>query len=156
VETITCPSGWGGISAVTQSRKFEMRKYLLAAASAAALAATPAMARDHSPYVGVEAGAVIDADADFDIDYDSVNFDNAFDVDFKMGFDGDVVAGYDFGMFRLEGELGYKKFKADKVDLDNDFADALGIVDDDFSVGGSGKVWSLMGNALLDLGATAV
>ena len=27
----------------------------------------------------------------------------------KMGYDVDVVGGYDFGMFRLEGELAYKK-----------------------------------------------
>ena len=27
----------------------------------------------------------------------------------STGFDVDVIGGYDFGMFRVEGELGYKR-----------------------------------------------
>ena len=36
----------------------------------------------------------------------------AFNADYKRGVDLDVIAGYDFGMFRLEGELGYKRTRA--------------------------------------------
>ena len=48
-----------------------MRNYLLAAVAAAALA-TPAMARDKSVYVGVDAGVMLveDTNLDFNYDYD--------------------------------------------------------------------------------------
>ena len=35
--------------------------------------------------------------------------------EFKTGYDVDLIGGYDFGMFRLEGELGYKRAKAKSV-----------------------------------------
>ena len=34
----------------------------------------------------------------------------------KTGYDVDVIGGYDFGMFRLEGELGYKHVKIKSID----------------------------------------
>src|SRR5205085_9033550 len=101
-----------------------MRKYLLAAAAAAAIA-TPAAARDHSGYFGVDAGVLLSTHSNIHIDatdsyycsggeggtYFGSYFSNCvadFDTHHKTGFDGDIVGGYDFGMFRLEGELGYK------------------------------------------------
>ena len=43
-----------------------MRHYLFAATAIAALA-MPAAARDHTPYVGIEAGIIIPEDIDFDV-----------------------------------------------------------------------------------------
>jgi hypothetical protein len=44
-----------------------MRKYLLAATAAAAVMATPAMARDGSVYVGIEGGVLFPKDNDADV-----------------------------------------------------------------------------------------
>ena len=91
-----------------------MRKYLLAAAAAAAIA-SPAAARDGSGYFGVEGGVLFpkDTHVDFSGSYSSEGFDYDFDgtlgIDHKTGVDLDIVAGYDLGMIRLEGELGWKK-----------------------------------------------
>ena len=37
----------------------------------------------------------------------------SFKTHYKTGVDVDMIGGYDFGMFRLEGELGYKRAKHD-------------------------------------------
>jgi len=113
-----------------------MRKLLLA--SAVAAIATPAVARDGSPYVGLEGGVLFPQ-------HMSGVFTSTFtqgaqtpaagtaaalpgtgnvgvlpatfttvpgpivgnsNVRFKTGYDIDAIIGYDFGMFRLEGELG--------------------------------------------------
>ena len=86
-----------------------VRKYLLAAASAAAIAtiATPAAARDGSGYIAFDAGLMwskSSLNSDFS---DSYYCDNYFDNYFtdchigagsknKMGYDIDVRGGYDF------------------------------------------------------------
>src|SRR5689334_4344103 len=92
-----------------------MRKLLLAAAATIAIA-TPAVARDGSGYVGVDLGALFPKSNQV---FGSIDFTNTARTDFprqrvanvsyKTGFDVDLLAGYDFGMFRLEGELGYKR-----------------------------------------------
>ena len=95
-----------------------MTRYLLAATALAtglAAMASPAVARDRSAYVGLEAGALFVKDTDVDIDDDEV-FDGDFSIDHKMGIDGDLIAGYDFGMFRAEAELGYKRSEHDEYD----------------------------------------
>ncbi len=132
-----------------------MRNYLLAAVAAVAIS-SPALARDGSPYIGIEGGLVIDGDLDLDIDGsydgDSFTYDDALDIDFKRGLDLDVIAGYDFGYFRLEGELGYKRLRADKVEVDADLLDEFDLDDGDFDADGSGSVLSLMANGLFDFG----
>jgi opacity protein-like surface antigen len=116
-----------------------MRKYLLAAASAAALAATPANAtNDNAGYVGIEAGVLMPRDLDLDWDFGDVSYDYDFDIDYKKGIDADIIGGYDFGQFRAEAELGYKKAKHDKFQIDGDSFDADGHT----------RTWSLMGNVL--------
>ena len=45
-----------------------------------------------------------------------VTLDNVARVKNKTGYDVDLIGGYDFGMFRLEGELGYKRAKLKNVD----------------------------------------
>ena len=78
-----------------------MRNYLLAAVAAAALT-SPAMARDKSTYVGVEGGVMLVEDTN--LDYSDrrrvLKFDDAVTVDHKIGFDVDLIAGYDFGLVR--------------------------------------------------------
>jgi opacity protein-like surface antigen len=46
-------------------------------------------------------------------------------VKFKRGYDVDVIGGYDFGMFRLEGELAYKRSKLKSFSQDTAFGAAV-------------------------------
>ena len=165
-----------------------MRRYLLAAAAVAAIA-SPAAARDGSGYVGIEGGIMFpkDQDADLFVDYTTTQtpatpvvvgpadttFDNTFGLDYKTGYDIDAIAGYDFGMFRLEGEIGYKRAKLNDLEIDSsdlaaintalnrpdrdvlpDPVDPLGpLLDTDIDIDdSSGKVLSGMINALVDFG----
>jgi opacity protein-like surface antigen len=132
-----------------------VRKYLLAAAAAAAIA-TPAVARDHSGYIGIDAGAMwsksnlhLDATDSYYCDYFDYYFSTcstSLSSKNKIGYDVDVVGGYDFGMFRLEGELAYKHARQ----KDRTFGDsASGLVD----VSGKTTNWSAMINGLVDLGS---
>src|SRR4051794_30829957 len=88
-----------------------MKKMGLAALAAVAVS-SPAVARDHSGYVGLEGGALWAKDINIDAhavqEGSDVNINNAFRIDFKTGLDLDLIAGYDLGMVRVEGELGYK------------------------------------------------
>jgi opacity protein-like surface antigen len=139
-----------------------MRKYLLAAVAAAAIA-SPAYAQTSGPYVGIEGGLLFPKDTDLDADVTfvdplltDVTYDNLIDVDYKRGLDVDLIGGYDFGAFRIEGELGYKRAKVNELQLDQDFIDdyeeATGeiITDVDFDLDGSVKTTSYMLNALAD------
>ena len=85
-----------------------MRKYLLAAVAAAAIA-TPAVARDGAGYVGFEGGIMFPEDWDLEgefifTDPELTDFPAAdiADLEFKRGVDLDLIGGYDFGMFRRE------------------------------------------------------
>ncbi len=118
-----------------------MKTQLLAATALAAMAiATPAAARDRSAYVGLEVGALFVTDTDIDVE--DVEFQEDFSIDHKMGVDGDLIAGYDFGMFRAEAELGYKRSEHDEYEVDQETFDA----------DGRSSVYSLMLNAMVDLG----
>src|SRR5687768_16898797 len=101
-----------------------MRKFLLAAVAASAIS-TPALARDGSPYLGVEGGILFPRDLNGNANVDYSTFpgtpvvvggtdffqENAFDAELRRGYDVDVIGGYDFGAFRVEGELGFKRAK---------------------------------------------
>ena len=141
-----------------------MRKIMLAAATAAALS-SPAAARDGQPYVGIEGGALFARDQNIDITLDNTDegfsdgdFNNAIGVDYKTGVDLDLIAGYDFGMFRLEGELGWKRAGLDDLEIDDDFAEAvagdvgLDAAFDDIDLDGHVTVLSGMINGLFDFG----
>src|SRR5258705_6296729 len=141
-----------------------MRNYLLAAVAAAVIA-SPAAAKDNSGYVGLEGGILFPQKQDINA---SVDFTNPLVTDigdsnvgrfkFKKGYDVDLVGGYDFGMFRLEGELGYKRTKNKSFSLDPAFVTALNagagtaLTSSDFDIGGHASVLSGMVNALLDVG----
>ena len=148
-----------------------MRTFLLAAVAAAAVA-TPAVARDNSPYVGIEGGVMLPRDTTYDLDADFpvsttpgvpsglTHLTDAVDVSYKTGYDLDIIGGYDFGMFRLEGELGYKRAGIKNFDFDQNFllaaGEALGtpapLSNSDQDFGGHVTVLSGMANAMLDFG----
>src|SRR5437868_2058519 len=83
--------------------------------------ATPAMAKDNAWYLGIEGGVMELKKFDIHDSNPSVTINplivgdvrhvGPFDVHLKdkMGFDIDAIAGYDFGMFRAEAEIGYKE-----------------------------------------------
>jgi OmpA-OmpF porin, OOP family len=128
-----------------------MRKLAIAAAFASTILATPAVARDGAMYVGIEGGAMIVEDMKFDYGDPTVFVDEGIIVDHKIGYDIDLIGGYDLGMFRVELEAAHKRASVDQVR----FAPATDIItggatgiDADGRVG----VTSAMANALLDFG----
>ncbi|MFK4874355.1 outer membrane protein, partial [Novosphingobium sp. ZW T3_23] len=82
-----------------------MRKLVLGLALASTAIATPALARDNSWYLELDAGAMIVEDADLNVN----GVSNAATAEFGTGFDGGAVLGYDFGPFRLETEASYRQ-----------------------------------------------
>ena len=137
-----------------------MRTFLLATAASLAVIASPAAARDGSGYLGAEGGILFPQDMEVEGEFlfddplvpDFLE-DGVADVEFNSGIDLDLVGGYDFGMFRLEGELGWKRAKADDLDFDDDFLDAIGVdADDDVDLDGKVSVLSGMLNGLVDFG----
>jgi opacity protein-like surface antigen len=169
-----------------------MKRILLASALSAAVLASPAAARDGRGYFGVEGGLLFPKDqkGDVFVDYTSTTTqtpvtpvvafptaapadfagNNVFELDYKRGLDLDLVAGYDFGFFRLEGELGWKRARLGDFGVDSGFVSSLntalnrpsGVGDPvganaaltagSIDVGGRVKVLSGMVNALLDFG----
>jgi len=141
-----------------------MQKYLLAAVAAAAIA-SPAMARDGSGYVGIEGGALfpknqhVDATVDFtDPLVTDITSTRAATVKHKTGYDVDLIGGYDFGMFRLEGELGYKRSSLKSANFNDAFITAFNtgagtsFTGDEFDLNGHTSVLSGMINGLVDVG----
>ena len=91
-----------------------MRKLAVVLALASTALATPALARDKSWYVGIEGGAMVVEDINFDIRTAAgVNTTRANNVDHDYGYDVDGVMGYDFGGFRVETEVGYRSATVD-------------------------------------------
>jgi opacity protein-like surface antigen len=129
-----------------------MRKAIIAIATSV-IALSPANARDHSPYAGIEGGVLFARDMDIDllhfrnengVDDNSVT-DDIYEMDLKTGIDLDLIGGYDFGVVRAEAELGWKKASVDTF---------IFTEEPQFPQDGEGhvSVLSLMGNVLLDLG----
>jgi opacity protein-like surface antigen len=130
-----------------------MRKTFLLTAVAAASIATPAVARDGSGYVGLEGGVLFpqSQDGTFNATFTQsaqspaagsaapapgtglvgaapappAPFSGDSRVKWKTGYDVDLIAGYDFGMFRLEGELGYKRSTLKRFSTDTAFGTAV-------------------------------
>ena len=150
-----------------------MRRYLLAAVAVGAIA-TPAAARDNQGYFGVEAGIawIKDQNADVFVDYTVLtnpdalpgpvdqDFNNVFSLDSKMGYDIGIFGGYDFGGFRVEGEVDWKHANLDDLEIDGDLIDALNdisdddidLVDDDFDIDEAVGSLAFMLNGLVDFG----
>ena len=125
-----------------------MRKLAIAVALASTAIATPAVARDHSFYAGLEGGAMIVEDLSLDYKDATRSIPSGYIVNFGTGYDVDAIAGYDFGVVRLEGELAYKHAGVDSVNGDTRITPTnSGILS-----GGRVNVFSGMINALLDFG----
>lgn len=146
-----------------------MVKYLLAGAAALAIATPAAATTDNSGYVGIEGGIMwpksqtIQSDVVFAFPGTPgpVNFTQTTigTQRYKTGLDLDFVGGYDFGMFRLEGEFGYKHAKPKNFEPSSAFVTAINTgagtqytTTTDFGVDSSASVYSAMLNGLLDLG----
>ncbi len=133
-----------------------MRKLALVAVLASTALATPAMARDNAWYVGIEGGGMIVEDVDFDItdSVTGVKTNNASTADFKTGYDVDGLIGYDFGMFRLEAETGYKRSKLKGYSSTLPISDGLTppLPAGAYDASGKLSVLSFMLNGLLDFG----
>jgi opacity protein-like surface antigen len=130
-----------------------MRKLTAAAIALASTVSVPVFAQDVGPYVGVDAGVMFPRD----IRYNGLNnatapvtgFSDPYRVDLNTGFDGDINAGYDFGMFRLEVEGGYKRASVNAANtLARNPAQPFATRISD----GHNQVYSLMANALVDIG----
>ena len=113
--------------------------YLLVAAAAAS--ASPAMAVTSGPYVGIEGGFAFPQNlrGSAMVDAVGINFvclpgethcqevpehfeaGDAVNTPLKRGADVDAIAGYDFGQFRVEAELGWKRIRHGGLELDPDF-----------------------------------
>ena len=127
-----------------------MKKLLVGLAAGTAVIATPALARDGSWYAGLEAGVLLPEDTEF-----RFQGPESATTDQKMGWDADLIAGYDFGNFRLEAEGAYKTTNTDTLT-----SDVIGIpgattalATGTFDAEDSGiKIWSGMINALVDFG----
>ena len=130
-----------------------MRHILIGTALALVFAA-PAYAepsifadKDAGAYVGIEGGMWFPDKLKVEIDFGGYGADYSAARD--VGYDIDVIAGYDFGMIRLEGELGYKRVAHGDADISS-FGN--GGFRDEFEDDGHTTAWSAMGNVLLDFG----
>src|SRR5258708_31642422 len=85
-----------------------VRKLMIAAALVSTALATPAVARDGSAYVGIDAGVVKPSSLDLRFTNSAVSVDNGERLRHKWGYDVDAVFGSDFVMFLLQGGVGYK------------------------------------------------
>ncbi|AYJ85931.1 OmpA family protein [Sphingomonas paeninsulae] len=113
-----------------------MRKLAILAVLASTAMATPALARNDAWYIGAEGGGMLVEKADYRIDNVLAQSKQ------KVGFDVDGIIGYDFGPFRLEGEVGYKQAILKSISTQG--------VNDSF---GRTSVLSFMVNGLLDFGS---
>jgi opacity protein-like surface antigen len=131
-----------------------MRKWLFGAALAVAMVAPASAQSDRGGYIGLEGGLLfpknieLDETLIFTSPTDPMTFDDGARFRLDNGLDVDLIGGYDFGMIRAELELGYKTASVDELGgvawsdtPGNPFIDGQGDV----------RVWSAMGNALLDL-----
>src|SRR3954466_8663656 len=117
-----------------------MRKLAIAVALASTALATPAVARDHSVYVGLEGGVMWVEDSPFNVTDAQTN--PQYKTDHKTGYDADAIAGYDFGAVRVEAELGYKHAGIDTVQT----------IDTTYGADRNATSLSLMGNVLFGFG----
>lgn len=139
----------------------DMRKLAVAMALATTALAGPAFARDGAWYAGVEGGAMLVEDIDFDLRTSTgAQVNNAVNIDHEPGFDVGAVLGYDFGAFRVEAEVAYRDANLDAVRVGNgvppvDVAAstlAPGTAGTYEAADGNTRAWSAMLNALLDFG----
>ncbi len=127
-----------------------MRKLAVAVALATTALSTPALARDGAWYVGIEGGAMIVEDIDFTLADTNTQ---VLSTDSNYGWDVDGIVGYDFGAFRLEAEVGYRRANAEEHQTSVALGGIpAGIYGDDRAYGRASAL-SFMLNGLIDFGA---
>lgn len=132
--------------------------------------ATPAFAADGSGYAGIEGGILAPRDltGDIAVTYPSggtpaglVSYNDGVRLKARTGYDIDAIAGYDFGMFRVEAEIGYKHARLDGIRLSSQLLTDLSSVSETAPALTSGEIdlvnprttaLSGMINGLLDFG----
>ena len=129
-----------------------MRKLAIGLVLASTALASPALARDDQWYVGVDGGAMIVEDLALDIG----TLNNAASVDTKNGYDFGSLVGYDFGGFRLESEVSYRKadvsgFTSQTPQATSGTSTAL-LAGGNYAATGGANALSFMVNGLLDFG----
>ncbi|WP_084582373.1 OmpA family protein [Sphingomonas azotifigens] len=128
-----------------------MRKLAVTLALATTALSTPAFARDDAWYVGVEGGAMLVEDIHFDVgaSKDVVTQNN------HVGYDVGGNIGYDFGPFRAEAEVSYRRARVDSARTSILLPSGPGLVAPAGSyeqASGSTSALSFMVNGLLDFG----
>jgi OmpA-OmpF porin, OOP family len=127
-----------------------MRKMAIAVALASTAIATPALARNDAWYIGVEGGAMLVEDINFDLSGTSTT---VIKTDARTGYDVDGIIGYDFGPFRMEAEVGYKSADANQHTLSVPLGGAAaGVYPRSKGAKGTASALSFMLNGLLDFG----
>ena len=137
-------------------------RIIMLAAFAAATIAGPATARDGAGYVGLEGGILfpqhsrIDATGILTVPPaapTTIALPGALDARYKKGVDIDAIAGFDLGLVRLEGEVGYKRTRPKSLTGSADYLDLTGQTNADLNNGtifDRVSVLSGMINALVD------
>lgn len=168
--------------------------HVLLAAAGGLFLAQPVAAKGGSAYVGIETGGIIARDNDIDepASYTasqvpgtpiglpppaSLEFDDVFSMKYRRpGFDLGLLGGYDFGRFRLELELGYKRVGLGNIGPDDITSQFLTTINaqlnrpsaspepagpglpalaiEDFGLDGNLRVKSAMVNGLFDVDVT--
>ena len=137
-----------------------MRKLAIVVALSSTAIASPALARDGAWYIGGDFGAMIVEDIGFDFGLTPTvpsQPSAQVVVNHDYGFDGALFAGYDFGGFRLEAEVAYKRARVDDIEtvirLPGQNTPGLAIQPDIFPAGGGHtSALSFMINGMLDFG----
>ncbi len=140
-----------------------MRKFAISLALASTALASPALARDKQWYVGVDGGAMLVEDLDLKITPIPVTVGavtttpspRSAVLDLKKGFDFGGVVGYDFGGFRLESEVSYRKAAMSAARGTTPFINpgpGTALVGGNVPVNGNANALSFMLNGLLDFG----
>jgi opacity protein-like surface antigen len=127
--------GWGS--------DMNARTFLLTA-SAFALLASPAAARNGAWYVGGDFGGLLIDDVKLDVPAAS----SQLILNHDYGYDGALFVGYDLGAFRLEAEVAYKR--TDLKDIESSIAapPVFPVPFTDFPGTGAVSTWSIMGNGI--------
>lgn len=120
-----------------------MRLLVYSIAASACICASPALAQDTGVYLEIDGGITAANDSDFDSQADA---DINGTIEWGTGLDAGAIVGYDFGAFRIEGEVAYKKHGFDRVTSGGTTVEESDDLSLDFTT------WSGMVNALADFG----
>lgn len=123
-------------------------RHAMIAATALAVIPAGAQARDGTPYVGLEGGVIKPEDLKLDYRLGTLSVNDGITIEHRTGLDLDLLAGYDFGFIRAEGELGYKRASMSDVAISPAVLTTTGRP----AIDGKTSVLSAMANLLLDFG----